>query len=315
MKLCLSLFANKIIHNYASIINDPKQLIVEHSHDYYELVIVNRGNALHMVNNSIQPVKKGTVTLIRSDDTHYYTQLSADFEIINILISQQTISDLFNFLGESFEPARLLIPVLPPYRILSQNDLKMIVVQLEQLILSAHALQERAEATYRATLVNIISFCFPLESEESKIDMPIWFRKLCLEMMKYNNFTEGLPALRRLANKVPEHLSRMFKKYLGKCPTEFINQLRLEYAVHSIVSTKMKIIDICEDSGFENLSHFYHLFVRQYGMPPNKFRKTAKGTEFQTAQNTLTLLESGLPAGLPLKDFIEKTEMNSGTHR
>jgi AraC family cel operon transcriptional repressor len=306
MKLSLSLFYKNLLHNYASIINDPKQLAIEHSHDYFELVIVNQGSALHKVNGSVQSISKGTVTFIRSADTHYYSQLSSDFEIINILISQETIIELFNYLGESYNSERLLTPELPPYRRLSQNDLKMVVVQLEQLILSAHTLNERSEAAYRAILVNVISSCFPLLPENSKIDMPSWFRRLCLEMMKYNNFTEGLPALRRLANKAPEHVSRMFKKYLGKPPTEFVNQLRLEYAAHTIRSTKKKIIDICEDSGFENLSHFYHLFVRQYGIPPNQFRKESKKADFQSEYKTLPVLESGLPIGMPLKDLIDE---------
>jgi AraC family transcriptional regulator, dual regulator of chb operon len=308
MKLHYSLFTKTITHNYASIINDPKQLSLEHSHDYFELVIVNKGNALHKVNGSIQPITRGTATFIRPTDTHYYSQLSKDFEIINILISQQSVTNLFNFLGASFEPERFFKPKLPPYENLSQNDLQTIVLQLEHLILAAHTLHSRSEAIYRATLVNVIHFCFPIVPEDLKIDMPSWFRRLCLEMMKYSNFTEGLPALRRLASKGSEHVARMFKKYLGKSPTEFVNQIRLEYAAHRIISTDHKIIDICGDSGFENLSHFYHQFVRQYGLPPKQFRKAAKGTDFLSVHKLLPVLESGLPKGIPLKNFIEGIE-------
>ncbi|MBC8479391.1 MAG: AraC family ligand binding domain-containing protein, partial [FCB group bacterium] len=246
MKLQLDFFINNANRTYASIINNPKQLCIEHSHDYYELVIVNGGSALHKVNGSVQPVAKGVVTFIRPADVHCYTRPSSGFEIINILISRQLVTDLFNFLGESFQPERLLEANLPASRSLSQNDLQMIVLQLEQLILSTHTLHIQSEALYRATLVNVVSSCFPVINVEHKIDMPDWFRQLCLDMMKYSNFKEGIPALRKMANKCPEHITRMFKKYLDKSPTEFINQIRLEYAAHSLISSAKKVIDICD---------------------------------------------------------------------
>ena len=299
MKLFLSCFADKTLHKYASIINDKRQLRVEHSHDYYELFMVNCGSAVHKVNGANQWVSKGTVVFVRPDDVHSYEHMSRDFEIINMLVSTATVWKVFQYLGDSFASSRLTEPRLPVVCQLAPNDYAMLVVQLEKLVLAKHRLGPRSDALYRFTLMSFIFHCFPPDPEDERPDMPVWLRGLCLEMMKRDNFTEGMPALRRLANSSAEHLARTFRRYLGTTPTDFVNNLRLEYAARTIASTKTKIVDICESAGFDSLSHFYHLFGEKYGAPPNTFRKMAADPSFEHSMSDEPVLESGLPYGIP----------------
>jgi len=152
--------------------------------------------------------------------------------------------------------------------------------------------------------VSVMLSCFPLAPDRDRLDMPNWLRGLCLEMMKSKNITEGLPALWRLANKSPEYLARVFQKHLRKTPTEFINELRLEYAARAIISTDAKIVDICAEAGFENLSHFYHLFVERYSMPPKRYRATA--TRVDEPITMLAVIDSGLPTGIPFMSSLRE---------
>ncbi len=299
MKLHLSRFVNDPAHEYASLINDRKQLRVEHSHDFYELFMVNRGSAVHRVNSANQLVDKGTIVFVRPDDVHAYDQMSRDFEIINMIVSISMMQDVFQYLGDSFDCSRLTEPTLPVAHRISPNDYATIVVQLEQLVLAGHRLGPRSEAVFRFTLMSIVFHCFPPAPKVERPDIPDWLRGLCLEMMKRDNFTEGMPALRRLANSSAEHLARTFRRYLGTTPTDFVNNLRLEYAARTIASTKTKIVDICESAGFDSLSHFYHLFGEKYGAPPNTFRKMAADPSFEHSMSDEPVLESGLPYGIP----------------
>lgn len=76
-----------------------------------------------------------------------------------------------------------------------------------------------------------------------------------------------------LACKSQEHLCREFKRHINQTPIEIINQTRLIYAKNLLCNTDISIMDICFDSGFENPSHFYHLFKKQFGTSPANFRK------------------------------------------
>ncbi|HUS85129.1 MAG TPA: AraC family transcriptional regulator [Sedimentisphaerales bacterium] len=299
MKLLLSRFINDPTHEYASIINDHNQLRVEHSHDYFELFMVNRGSAVHRTNGVSQLLSKGTMVLMRPDDVHCYKQMSPDFEIINILVPARTMRALFEYLGEDFYPGRFLDSEVPVACRLTPNDFEMIVVQLEQLVLAKHTHHGKSDAIFRFTMLNVIFTCFPATAGRDMPDMPRWLRGLCLEMMKKRNFIEGLPALYRLANKSKEHLSRTFRRHLEKSPTEYINDLRLEYSARTIMSTNAKIVDICGDAGFESVSHYYHLFRKKYGMSPIELRRKAADLELHEFLVDDHVLETGIPTGIP----------------
>jgi len=90
-------------------------------------------------------------------------------------------------------------------------------------------------------------------------------------MSKPENYIAGLPKLLELAHSSQEHLTREFRRHLDLSPTEFINMKRLNYAAELIIEGKMEITEICYACGFNNLSHFYHCFKKQYGCAPKKF--------------------------------------------
>ena len=300
VKLRLSRFTGDPSHEYASLIGERRQLRIRHSHDYFELFLVNRGTAQHLVNGSVQRLKTGSVVFIRPDDSHSYDDMSEDFEIINVLIPSETVRALFDYLGEGFEPDRLLSCPLPPAAQAAQREHEAIVKELEQLILSRRIRRASSDSVFRITLLHIIVTCFPILPDKVKSEIPVWLRWLTLEMMKKEYFTEGLPAMARLVGKSEEHISRSCRKYLRKSPTELINDFRLEHAARSIASTNDKIVDISSDAGFESLSHFYHLFKKAYGISPLGFRRAAKDRPADELLFGALPMESRIPKGQAL---------------
>jgi AraC family transcriptional regulator, dual regulator of chb operon len=95
-------------------------------------------------------------------------------------------------------------------------------------------------------------------------------------MQKPLNFFAGTDAIKRLACKSEEHICRSFKKYLKVTPTQFVNDLKINYAANQIRFTNKKIVDIAFDTGFENQSHFHRQFKLMYNMTPSEFRKANK---------------------------------------
>jgi AraC family transcriptional regulator, dual regulator of chb operon len=300
MKLLLSRFINDPSHEYASIINSHKQLAFRHSHDYFELFMVNRGTAVHRINGTSRHILKGSVVLIRPDDSHYYSDMSPNFEIINMLIPSRTIHALFEYLGEGFDSRRLLSARYPPAAQVSPTEFKTLVTELEKLVLSKKLMKERSDAFFRITLMNLLTTCFPLSPASSHTDMPVWLRWLALEMMKKENYIEGLPAMQRLSGKSEEHLSRTCRKFLRRSPTEFINELRLEHTARAILYTSEKIIDICGEAGFDSLSYYYRLFKKKFGMAPREFRKRAGALNLEERFFSGLIIESGIPKAIAL---------------
>ena len=103
--------------------------------------------------------------------------------------------------------------------------------------------------------------------------MPKWFSDLIAEMNLKENFILGLPKMIELAHISQEHLNRIFRKYLNMTPTEFINKKRIDYSIELMLNNHENITEISYMCGFNNLSHFYHIFKKQFHCSPKQFIK------------------------------------------
>lgn len=286
-------------HSYASIINSSAQLRTEHTHDFYEISLVRSGACIHHINKVEQSLQVGCMSFIRPSDVHYYKPLTSTFSIINVLISSSTIDALFDYLGNGFEPDRLLDRESVPMTVLSYTDFRAVQNELEKLILYQKLLGNKAEAMFNITLMKMITTNFPIALTHKHTDIPSWLSMLLLEMLKEENFTQGIEAMHRLCGKTPEHLSRSCKKFIGMPPSQFLNKIRLHHAAVLLVTTEKKIIEICHESGFNNLSHFYHSFEKVYGVSPLKYRNMQDTSQLDGYGIASVMLPAPIPLAPP----------------
>lgn len=68
-------------------------------------------------------------------------------------------------------------------------------------------------------------------------------------------------------------LERRFKKYLGKTPKQFINDVRLEKARRLLIETNDAISTIANDTGFTDHSYFSRQFQKLFKQSPSCFRQ------------------------------------------
>jgi AraC family transcriptional regulator len=70
----------------------------------------------------------------------------------------------------------------------------------------------------------------------------------------------------------PFHFIRMFQKAVGKTPSRYINELRLERAKALLVLGKAPLVDIALSCCFSSQSNFTRAFHRATGMTPGEYR-------------------------------------------
>ena len=68
-------------------------------------------------------------------------------------------------------------------------------------------------------------------------------------------------------------LERRFKKFLGKTPKQFINEVRLENARRLLIETNISIATIAYDTGFSDHSYFSRQFQKLFEQSPSIFRQ------------------------------------------
>lgn len=105
--------------------------------------------------------------------------------------------------------------------------------------------------------------------EPGKIDITDYMEK---------NFMFNLPIEKfgYLTGRSLTTFKKDFKKAFNATPQRWLTQKRLELAHYLFVEKKMKPIDVCYETGFENLSHFSFAFKKQFGYAPTELIKQLK---------------------------------------
>lgn len=68
------------------------------------------------------------------------------------------------------------------------------------------------------------------------------------------------------------HIINLFKQEYGVTPTEYLNSLRLQKAMHLLEATSASAEAVAAACGYNNYSHFYRLFCRKTGESPTQWR-------------------------------------------
>lgn len=259
--------------HYAQIQTAERIAPTLHTHEFFEIFLLTGGEIDHLINGHRLTLVDGSMTFIRPEDIHCCRPVrNRGCQVINLAIARPAINDLFTFLGEGFRAERILNLKLPPTVKLDQSAKRHIMTQLEQLNAIPREQTAEKRTALRMLLFELVTQYFPLALRKNRSNMPSWLQHAIEEMRKPENLAAGLPRMLTLAAVSPEHLARTVRKFLQQTPTDYVNQLRLNYAANLLSHGDLDILTIASEVGFESLSYFYALFKAQYGQTPRQFR-------------------------------------------
>lgn len=96
------------------------------------------------------------------------------------------------------------------------------------------------------------------------------------KVMNYirDHFSEDI-SLNTVADAVylhPSYISRLIKEQVGKNFSTLVTEMRIEKAVSLLESTDLRVYEVAEDVGFNNLKYFYKVFKATTGKSPRDYR-------------------------------------------
>ncbi|MDJ0690750.1 MAG: AraC family transcriptional regulator [Xenococcaceae cyanobacterium MO_188.B32] len=81
-----------------------------------------------------------------------------------------------------------------------------------------------------------------------------------------------LTKLAAIANLSPHYFASLFKQSTGFAPHQYLTRCRLEKAKQLLRQTNLPIIDISQEVGFQNQSHFTRVFRQYLKVTPKAYR-------------------------------------------
>ncbi|MCE9872191.1 HTH-type transcriptional activator RhaR [Hafnia alvei] len=250
----------------------PQQVFAEHSHQFCEIVIVWRGNGLHVLNDRPYRITCGDIFYINAEDCHSYESVN-DLVLDNIIYCPERLrlNAQWNLLLPPFDETtrqnhwRLstggLVQARPIIAQLAQESRKTdaLSIQLTEALLLQLAIVLKR---YRYTADSV--YLLPAGEQ------------LDLLMASLQG---GLDSHFDLAAFCAEHqliersLKQLFRQQTGMSISHYLRQLRLCQAKRLLRRSDYRISEIATRCGFEDSNYFSVVFTRDAGLTPREYRQ------------------------------------------
>jgi AraC family cel operon transcriptional repressor len=260
--------------NYHSL---PMSGTAPHSHEFAEIILVLNGKIYHRANGERQLLTQDSLVFVRPTDIHGFEPAEeSPCEMIFLAFQLELFLTLSRYLEEDTFLQKFTASVLPPTFLLDGHEANELSTRMLS-INTAGLTPSARKIKIKILLADLFTQYFLDENYTlTEQRVPDWLDELCQKMRSPENFIKGLKRMQKLACCTPEHLCKSFRRYLDKSPTEFINELRINYAARLLADSNEEIGAISYDLNFQSLSRFYHLFKKYYGVSPAKYRIKAK---------------------------------------
>lgn len=250
----------------------PQEAFGEHSHQFCEIVIVWRGNGLHILNDRPYRITCGDVFYIQASDRHGY-------ESVNDLVLDNII----------YCPERLRLDagwdrLLPPFdtqaaqhgwRLTTQGmaQARPVVAQLAQESRKSDALSRQfTEALLLQLAIVLRRHRYHAESDSLLPDgeqLDLLMAALQGGMEKHFDLAEFC-----LQHQLNERtLKQLFRQQTGMTVAHYLRQIRLCQAKRLLRRNDFLIGEIAARCGFEDSNYFSVVFAREAGMTPSDYRQ------------------------------------------
>lgn len=261
-----------------------------HSHNYYELNIVTRGECRHYFNSKSHPAKVGDVFMIPPYAEHGYWTNESNVRIFHLIIRNNILKDYDKQLS-AYPGTKILFEVEPQIRQafsrmelninLSKAELAEITVDLDELI----AIDAKGND---GILFDLKSVCLLIKlakltskkytEETKKEDKTADYVILKTTQYMEENYASKITVdeLSKIVNMSTPSYFRYFKKVFNTSPMEYLKKIRISHATAMLSSTDKSISFIAQECGFFDSAHFTHAFEQATTMTPKIFRQHAK---------------------------------------
>ncbi len=277
---------------FIGIFQDTLEKSSWHYHNNLEISFITEGSGKRIVADSIEEFQPGDLVFIGRNLPHVWiadkearTPSNRTLEMVFLQFTTNVLSQQLLALPEFGNVKRALEFSERGIQIVGQtlNEVSEIMLQLPYL----KNFERMIQFLRLMDIIGKSDSNIRLASEDYMKKRFKTGNKRIVTIHEYlmNNYREevNLKKMAELVNMAEGSLCRFFKENMGMTLFEYLNQIKTDFACKLLMDQDLSILEVCFDSGFNNLSHFNKQFRKITGMPPSEYRKQFKGLEEASA--------------------------------
>jgi AraC-like DNA-binding protein/mannose-6-phosphate isomerase-like protein (cupin superfamily) len=249
-----------------------------HTHDYIEAVYMCSGNTQHIINGKEVLLSEGELLFLSRHANHSIKKAGETDIAVNFIILPEFFKNSVSVLEDADTPLKKFItdclcssggPDFLHFRVSNIIPIQNLIENLIwTLLYDTKNKRSVARATMELLFKQILSYIDLLEHTSQNDETVI----AVLRYIEDNYRNGSLCEIAKSLHYDLSWLSREVKKRTGMTYTELVQKKRLSKATFYLSNTDMKISEICDAVGYDNISYFYKVFQKKYGVTPKKFR-------------------------------------------
>ena len=253
----------------------PQNVFAEHTHEFCELVLVWRGNGLHVLNDRPYRITRGDLFYIRAEDKHSYASVN-DLVLQNVIYCPERLKLNLDWAASipGFDsPGRM-----PHWRLGSSgmNQVRQQITQLEQECLKADALAiSMAEVLFAQLVMTLKRYRYATDNPEASTQEAL-LDKLIVALAGSLNRSFILDKFCEQQQCSERTLRQQFRNQTGMTVNHYLRQLRICHAQYLLQHTELMIGEVAMQCGFEDSNYFSVVFNRETGMTPGQWRHRSR---------------------------------------
>lgn len=248
-----------------------------HWHEDVEFIYIKKGSGVIVIDGNEHIVNAGDIAFIIPGMVHGIFQLGADsMEYENILFDGKLFSsstdDFFDTFLLPFFSNTVEVPHIFRQGVAGYESVRKYLDSNDNI--SSH----REGAWGLAIKGNLYLLLFDLVTLYEKKNDSSAKKKIdkLKPVIKYVelHYSESMTVaeMADIAGFSESHFMRFFKDTFGVSFVTYLNDYRLSMAARLLLATEDTILDISQQVGFENLSHFNRKFKAKYNKTPKEYR-------------------------------------------
>lgn len=263
-----------------------RDFMVEHRHDFTEIVLVSSGRSLHQLTDpagrqNSYGLIRGDVFAVMPGESHSYSD-SKNFEIYNIAFLPSVIAAELPEVS-TLPGCRALLrrqSATPPQHLYLDPPHRELAINLLQRMI--YLTGRRGPVWKLQTKTAFLNFLFEIGMNETPVRRPdnMIDRTLFLDSLDYleKNIRKKitLQKLARVAGMSVSSYTAQFRRAVGLSPIDYLINLRVNQVRHLLVHSQMSLAEIAAACGFCDANYMIKQFRAREKTSPGKLRRSQR---------------------------------------